>query len=145
MIVLNWTSSNSPMSSPHSSRQFLFIFIKWLHISARCYNHIRLPAKSITFHWSSKSTVKLLIFENNCLLGCFHGGIKYVFWDSVPCNTSSMAIQLWKPINLRNLEDGGDSSPKRRFELVLHGTKSQKTYLIDTPLRESQKTVVFEY
>jgi hypothetical protein len=36
-------------------------------------------------------------------------------------------------------------SPKRRFELVLHSTKSQKTYLIDTAMKASQKTVVFQY
>jgi hypothetical protein len=48
---------------------------------------------------------------------------------------------MWKPIDLRNPEDGDDCSPKRRFEPVLHCTKSQKTSLIDTAVKVPQKTV----
>jgi hypothetical protein len=36
-------------------------------------------------------------------------------------------------------------SPKRRFKLVLHGTKSRKTSLIDTTLKALLKTVAFQY
>jgi hypothetical protein len=36
-------------------------------------------------------------------------------------------------------------SPKRQFELVLHSTKSHKTPLIDTAVKASQKTEVFQY
>jgi hypothetical protein len=31
-------------------------------------------------------------------------------------------------------------SPKRRFKLVLHGTKSKKTYLIDTIVQDFQSS-----
>jgi hypothetical protein len=34
--------------------------------------------------------------------------------------------------------------PKRRFEIIIHGTKSQKTSLIDTAVKASQKAAVFE-
>jgi hypothetical protein len=34
-------------------------------------------------------------------------------------------------------------SPKRRLELELHGTKSQKASVIDTAVKASQKTVFF--
>jgi hypothetical protein len=33
-------------------------------------------------------------------------------------------------------------SPKRRFDLVLHGTKSQKASLIATVVKASQKSVL---
>jgi hypothetical protein len=36
-------------------------------------------------------------------------------------------------------------SPKRRFKLVLHGTKSKKVSLIDTAVKAFQKTAVFQY
>jgi hypothetical protein len=36
-------------------------------------------------------------------------------------------------------------SPKRMVELVLHGTKSMKTYLIDTAVITLQKTVVIKH
>jgi hypothetical protein len=42
----------------------------------------------------------------------------------------SVVIQLGKLINLRTPEDGDDTSLKPQFEIVLHGAKSQKTYLI---------------
>jgi hypothetical protein len=29
-----------------------------------------------------------LILEEHCLLGCFHSGVKDVFWDFVPCSTT---------------------------------------------------------
>jgi hypothetical protein len=35
--------------------------------------------------------------------------------------------------------------PKRRFKLVLHSTKSQKTSLIDTAMKAFQETEVFQY
>jgi hypothetical protein len=44
-------------------------------------------------------------------------------------------------VTLRNPEDGDDSSPKHRFEIVLHGTKSQKTYFNVTAVKACQKTV----
>jgi hypothetical protein len=47
---------------------------------------------------------------------------KDAFWDSVPSSTSLN----W------------------RFELVLHGTKSQKASLIDTTKKASHRTVFFE-
>jgi hypothetical protein len=31
----------------------------------------------------------LLILEDHFLLGCFHGGVKDVFWDLVPCTIST--------------------------------------------------------
>jgi hypothetical protein len=36
-------------------------------------------------------------------------------------------------------------SPKRRVELVLHGTKSMKTPLIDTAVKDLHKTVAFQH
>jgi hypothetical protein len=56
-------------------------------------------------------------------------------------NSVSMVIQLWKPISFGNPEDGDDRFSKTdRFELVLHGTKSQKTSLIDIVVKAFQKT-----
>jgi hypothetical protein len=36
-------------------------------------------------------------------------------------------------------------SPNCRFELVLHGTKSQKAFIIDTAMKASQRTVFFDH
>jgi hypothetical protein len=36
-------------------------------------------------------------------------------------------------------------APNRRFELVLHGTKCQKTTLNDTAVKASQETVIVQY
>jgi hypothetical protein len=36
-------------------------------------------------------------------------------------------------------------SPKRRFELKLHGTKSQKASIIDTTMKAFQRTVFFDH
>jgi hypothetical protein len=46
-------------------------------------------------------------------------------------------------INIRTPEDGDSMSPKRRFELELHGTKPQKTFIIDTDVEASQRTVYY--
>jgi hypothetical protein len=43
-------------------------------------------------------------------------------------NSVTTVIRPWKPISLRKPEDTRNS-PKRRLELVLHGTKSQKKSL----------------
>jgi hypothetical protein len=48
-------------------------------------------------------------------------------------NSDTTVIQLWNHITVRNPEDGGDGSPKRRFELELHGAKCQKASITDTP------------
>jgi hypothetical protein len=57
---------------------------------------------------------------------CFHG------------NTTVETYWPKDPLKMEMIH-----SLKRRFELVLHGTKSQKTPLIDTALKASQKTVFF--
>jgi hypothetical protein len=36
-------------------------------------------------------------------------------------------------------------SPKRRFELELHGTRSHKISIIDTAVKASQKTVLLDH
>jgi hypothetical protein len=36
-------------------------------------------------------------------------------------------------------------SPKRRFELQLHGTKSKKASITDTALTASKRTVFFDH
>jgi hypothetical protein len=41
-------------------------------------------------------------------------------------NSVSTVVQLWKHINIRNTEHGDDALPKRRFELVLHGTETKR-------------------
>jgi hypothetical protein len=36
-------------------------------------------------------------------------------------------------------------SPKRRFELEQHGTKSQNVSIIDTAVKASQRTMFFDH
>jgi hypothetical protein len=83
--------------------------------------------------------------EGHYLLGYFIAvSIQDSIWDIILCSTSSnrsfggfivsslrvpsvdIFPQLW---NLKPLKMESIRSPKRRFELVLHGTKSQKASL----------------
>jgi hypothetical protein len=60
-------------------------------------------------------------------------------------NSDSMVTKLWNPITLRNLKIDTIHSPKRRFELELHATKSQKTPIIDTAVKSSQNTILLDH
>jgi hypothetical protein len=62
------------------------------------------------------------------------------FWDFVLCSSSSN-----RRFTLRILKMEAIYSPKRRFELELHGAKSQKASLIDTAVEASQKVVFFDH
>jgi hypothetical protein len=70
-------------------------------------------------------------------------------FNSVPLwrgsvNSVSMVIQLWKPIKLRTPENGDSTFSKTSGRNSAHSIKPQKTSVIDTAVKASQKTVFFE-
>jgi hypothetical protein len=53
-------------------------------------------------------------------------------------NSAFRATQLRQPTNITKPEDRDETSPKRRLEPALHGTKSQKASPPDTAVKATE-------